>query len=187
MQYYAAPLCAILKGTDTVSNMWEPPHCPRRKWKSCTREFIHIKTTKVSVQARATWILLKSPNLTRPTLSLLGFFFPQSIITILLALSKMSSTTLTLGPQPTVPYSQCTLDLCPVELAQIPYAPTLAGNSLYLAIFSAALATNLVLGVWYRTWGYLVGMALGCLLEILGYVGRLKMHFNPFPEDPFLL
>ena len=75
MQYYAAPLCAILKGADTVSSMWEPPHCPRRKWKSCTREFIHIKTTKVSVQARATWILLKSPNLTRPTLSLLGFFF----------------------------------------------------------------------------------------------------------------
>jgi hypothetical protein len=99
----------------------------------------------------------------------------------------MSSTTSAQGPLITVPYSQCTLDLCPIEAAQIPYAPNLAGNVLYLSIFSAALLANLVLGIWYRTWGYLVVMTFGCVLEVLGYVGRVQMHFNPFPEDSFLL
>jgi hypothetical protein len=71
--------------------------------------------------------------------------------------------------------------------AQLPYAPNLAGNILFLAIFSFCLLFNLLVGLWFRTWGYLVAMALGCVLEILGYVGRVMMHYNPFPQNPFLL
>jgi hypothetical protein len=99
----------------------------------------------------------------------------------------MSSTSSAVIPQITVPYSECTLATCPVQLAQMPYAPNLAGNALYLGIFALCLATNIGLGIWYRTWGYLGTMVFGCILEILGYVGRIKMHYNPFPEDPFLL
>ena len=91
------------------------------------------------------------------------------------------------SPMITIPYSQCNLETCPVELAQMPYAPNLAGNALYLAVFALGLVSNVGLGIWYRTWGYLVAMVFGCVLEILGYVGRIQMHFNPFPEDPFLL
>lgn len=36
------------------------------------------------------------------------------------------------------------------------------------------------------TQGYLVGMAGGLALEIIGYAGRVQLHFNPFPFDPFL-
>jgi hypothetical protein len=90
-------------------------------------------------------------------------------------------------PVPTVPYDQCTLQLCPIVDAQITYAPNLAGNVLYLSIFSFCLVCNLILGLWYRTWGYLVAMILGCTLEILGYVGRIQMHYNPFPQGPFFL
>jgi len=96
-------------------------------------------------------------------------------------------TTTAAPPQITIPYSECTLSLCPIEAAQLPYAPNLAGNTIYLAVFSAALLANVVLGIRYRTWGYLVGMTLGCILEVLGYVGRVMMHYNPFPENPFLL
>ncbi|KAK3389366.1 putative RTA1 domain protein [Podospora didyma] len=99
----------------------------------------------------------------------------------------MSATASAHAPLITVPYSECNLQLCPIEAAQIPYAPNLAGNVLYLTIFSVALLVNIVLGIWCRTWGYLVSMSFGCILEILGYVGRVQMHFNPFPEDPFLL
>jgi hypothetical protein len=99
----------------------------------------------------------------------------------------MSATTTAHGPIITVPYDECTLQLCPIEAAQITYDPNLAGNVLYLSIFSAALVVNIVLGLWYRTWGYLIGMLLGCVLEVLGYVGRVQMHFNPFPQDPFFL
>ncbi|KAH8883783.1 putative RTA1 domain protein [Thozetella sp. PMI_491] len=99
----------------------------------------------------------------------------------------MSSTATAEGPRITVPYSQCTLELCPIEAAQLPYAPNLAGNVLYLGIFGTCLVGNLALGLWFRTWGYLVAMSLGTLLEVLGYVGRVQMHYNPFPQDPFFL
>lgn len=29
-------------------------------------------------------------------------------------------------------------------------------------------------------------MSLGLALEIIGYAGRIQLHFNPFPFDPFL-
>jgi hypothetical protein len=99
----------------------------------------------------------------------------------------MSATASSVLPMITIPYNQCTLDTCPVAAAQLPYAPNLAGNALFLSIFCISLLANLVLGIWCRTWGYLVAMVLGCVLEVLGYVGRVQMHYNPFPEDPFLL
>ena len=99
----------------------------------------------------------------------------------------MSTTTSAAGPQLTIPYDECTLKTCSVQLAQLPYAPDLTGNVVYLAIFSFCLAANIGLGFWRKTWGYLGTMIFGCVLEILGYTGRIKMHYNPFPEDPFLL
>ncbi|KAF9641294.1 hypothetical protein BFW01_g654 [Lasiodiplodia theobromae] len=80
----------------------------------------------------------------------------------------------------------CTLDLCPIELANFTYVPTLAGNATYLAIFAALLPFQLFFGIRYRTWGFLIGMFGGLVLEIIGYVGRVQLHFNPFPFDPFL-
>jgi len=86
-----------------------------------------------------------------------------------------------------VPIEQCTLALCPVEYARIPYVPNLPGNVLYLSIFAISLLANLVLGIRHRTWGYMVSMVCGCLLEVMGYLGRVQMHYNPFLEDPFLM
>jgi len=97
----------------------------------------------------------------------------------------MSTTTSSAAPILTVPYDDCTLELCPIIAAQLPYDPNLAGNVLYLSIFSACLVINAVLGVWFRTWSYMIAMLLGCFLEVLGYIGRIQMHYNPFPQGPF--
>lgn len=99
----------------------------------------------------------------------------------------MSSTSSAQYPAPTVPYDDCNLSNCPIADSQLTYDPNLAGNAFFLAVFSFCLVCNLLLGVWYRTWGYLAAMLLGCLSEIIGYVGRLQMHFNPFPRNPFLM
>lgn len=99
----------------------------------------------------------------------------------------MSSTTTSSVPQITVPYSDCTLQNCPIQDAQLPYDPSLVGNAIYLAIFSFCCLFNILLGLWYRTWSYFVAMVLGCLLEVLGYVGRVQMSANPFPSGPFFL
>ncbi|KAJ5779812.1 hypothetical protein N7457_007532 [Penicillium paradoxum] len=86
----------------------------------------------------------------------------------------------------TDPSDYCTLDICPITEAYVYYVPSLAGNAFYAAIFALMLAAQLVLGIRYRTWGYLAGLFGGLVLEIIGYAGRIQMHFNPFRFDPFL-
>ncbi|KAF2813054.1 putative RTA1 domain protein [Mytilinidion resinicola] len=80
----------------------------------------------------------------------------------------------------------CTLDTCPMYLANFTYVPSLAGNVLYAVIFGIILIAQIYLGIRKRTWGYLAGMFGGLLLEIIGYAGRIQLHFNPFPFNPFL-
>ena len=81
----------------------------------------------------------------------------------------------------------CTLQTCSLDYARIEYIPSLAGNVTYLCFFAVILVAQLGLGFRYRTWGFLAGMFCGLVLEILGYVGRVQMHYNPFTFNPFLL
>ncbi|KAB8337086.1 hypothetical protein FH972_021390 [Carpinus fangiana] len=80
----------------------------------------------------------------------------------------------------------CNLSICPLDFAHFTYIPTLAGNVVYLAIFALLLTPQVFLGIRGKTWGYMVGMVCGLILEIIGYAGRVQMHFNPFPSAPFL-
>ncbi|OQE17698.1 hypothetical protein PENFLA_c023G07224 [Penicillium flavigenum] len=86
----------------------------------------------------------------------------------------------------TDPSDYCTLDICPLSEAYVEYVPSLAGNAFYLGIFAVLLVAQVVLGIRYRTWGYLAGLFGGLVLEIIGYAGRLQMHYNPFRFDPYL-
>jgi hypothetical protein len=86
-----------------------------------------------------------------------------------------------------IPPQQCTLSTCTLEEAEILYIPSLAGNAFFLAIFLIILLIHIGFGIHYRTWGVLIGMFCGLLLEILGYVGRVQMHYNPFKFNPFTM
>lgn len=81
----------------------------------------------------------------------------------------------------------CTLDTCPLDLANIDYVPSLAGNLIFIAVFGLVLIAQLGIGIRYKTWSYLIAMTGGLLLEIIGYVARVQMHYNPFKSDPFLM
>jgi len=81
----------------------------------------------------------------------------------------------------------CTLQTCPLSCAQVTYKPSLAGNALYIAIFCLLLIVHVILGIKYKTWGFLVGMILGLVLEVIGYGGRIILHNNPFKFGAFLL
>ncbi|SMQ50064.1 unnamed protein product [Zymoseptoria tritici ST99CH_3D7] len=85
------------------------------------------------------------------------------------------------------PFDDCKIGTCPMSEANFTYIPDLAGNVAYLTIFAVILVPQLYFGIRYKTWGYFVGMVGGIVLEIIGYVGRVQLHFNPFPFDPFLL
>ena len=81
----------------------------------------------------------------------------------------------------------CTVDTCPLECAEVHFLPTLAGNGIYAGIFGLILIAQLGLGIRYKTWGFMVGMALGLVLEVVGYIGRIMLHNNPFDFNGFIM
>lgn len=83
-------------------------------------------------------------------------------------------------------YTPCTLQTCPISDAPIPYQPNLGANAFFLSIFAIALVVQLSLGIFYRTWSYLIGIGGGLVLEIAGYAGRIQLHTNPFVFNSFV-
>jgi hypothetical protein len=81
----------------------------------------------------------------------------------------------------------CTLQTCPIELAYLLYDPNLARDVLFLAIFALLLPLQLLLGYLTRTTGITLAMFISLSLQIIGYVGRVQVHFNPFLEENFLM
>jgi hypothetical protein len=88
--------------------------------------------------------------------------------------------------QPNYHPAICTLQTCPLIYAYLMYDPSLAGNALFLAIFSFLLPIQLLLGLHYRTSGVTIAIFIGLALEIIGYAGRIEMHLNPFLKSNFL-
>ena len=60
----------------------------------------------------------------------------------------------------------CTLATCCREQGFVQYEPGLASTVVYLAIFALFGMIQLGLGIWGRTWGFMVGMVCGLLLEL---------------------
>ncbi|KAA8565409.1 hypothetical protein MFRU_071g00040 [Monilinia fructicola] len=81
----------------------------------------------------------------------------------------------------------CTLDTCDLSLASFEYLPTVAGNTIYAVIFGILLFAQLGLGIKFKTWGYMVAVIFGLILEIVGYIGRILLHYSPFDDNNFLM
>ena len=87
-----------------------------------------------------------------------------------------------------IPTIDCTLSTCNILVdAYIQYQPSYGANGFFLALFIILLVAQVFLGIRYRTWGFLVGMFAGLVLECIGYGGRIKLHQNPFIEQNFLM
>jgi len=84
-------------------------------------------------------------------------------------------------------FADCTsvTPACPVEATTYGYYPTLWANVLFCAIFGLLCIAQVVLGLWSRIRGYSIAVACGCLLECVGYGGRLIMHNNPWTTPGF--
>jgi hypothetical protein len=119
-------------------------------------------------------------------------FIYQSIysITHSTRMANLSSLSLSIhdhAPNFTIPTEECTLTTCSIIQAQLTYDPNLGGNLFFTVLFAFLLALHLLLGCYYRTWTYSIGTVFGLALEICGYVGRVKMHSNPFIQSPFFM
>ncbi|KAF6235299.1 hypothetical protein HO173_006494 [Letharia columbiana] len=67
------------------------------------------------------------------------------------------------------------------------YFPSLPANAFFLALFIILLITQLYLGIKYKTWTFTFALSCGCLVEAVGYVGRLILHHNPFANSGFIM
>lgn len=74
---------------------------------------------------------------------------------------------------------------CPIEAQLYGYAPNLAINIFFLAFFSLGTMFHLFAGIYYRTWSFMIALALGCLCEAVGYIGRVMMHYNVWDDSGF--
>lgn len=90
---------------------------------------------------------------------------------------------------PGFPIESCTLSnsSCSLLNAQVEYQPNLGGNAFFISVFGLAILFQILFGVWFRTWGFMVGLFCGLVLEIVGYAARVQMHFNPFTKGPFVM
>jgi len=85
------------------------------------------------------------------------------------------------------PDTNCTLELCPVEWSILGYEPSLAANGAFIALFAIAMVFHIIEGIWWRQWWFMICMVLGCLDEMMGYVGRMILNGNPFSFAGFLM
>ncbi|VUC31846.1 unnamed protein product, partial [Clonostachys rosea] len=88
---------------------------------------------------------------------------------------------------PLLSIANCTVETCPLSCAQVEYLPTVAGNATYATAFGLLLIVQLGLGIKYKIWGFMVGMTSGLVIEIVGYVGRIMLHNNPFDFNNFIM
>lgn len=83
--------------------------------------------------------------------------------------------------------SPCTLDNCKVEWSLLGYRPDLAANIAFIALFGVIGLAHAYLGFRWKAWGFMAGMLMGCLSEVIGYVGRVMMYNNPFSFNAFMI
>lgn len=83
--------------------------------------------------------------------------------------------------------ANCTLSACPIDTTVYGYRPTLAGSGVAIALYTIAILINIFLGVRHKTWGFMAAMILGCVDEILGYVGRILYNQNPWGQTGFIM
>jgi hypothetical protein len=83
--------------------------------------------------------------------------------------------------------ANCTLAACPVEITVYGYRPNFASSIAVIVLYAICILAQVGLGIRYRSWGFMTAMVLGCIDEILGYVGRIMMYENPWNHNGFIM
>jgi hypothetical protein len=81
----------------------------------------------------------------------------------------------------------CTLDTCCLAQSSFLYRPNYGANLFFTVFFAVFILPQVGLGIWYRTWGFAISMAMGLILETVGYAARIMLHNNPFSANGFLM
>ncbi|KAI0376801.1 RTA1 like protein [Hypomontagnella monticulosa] len=81
---------------------------------------------------------------------------------------------------------QCTLDSCPESFAVYGYRPNLGINVFFAVVFSFIAIWTTAIAIWKRRWiSYSVVIAVGAILELVGYISRDLGWADPFDVNYF--
>lgn len=81
----------------------------------------------------------------------------------------------------------CTVETCCLAQSYFLYRPDYSGNLFFVIFFLVCIFPQVALGIRFKTWGYMVGMFLGLVLEAIGYCSRIGLHQDPFSQGSFML
>ncbi|KAK3367758.1 RTA1 like protein [Podospora didyma] len=97
----------------------------------------------------------------------------------------MTTTTPPAGFRPS--YETCfeVTQLCSVKYTTLGYYPNQGANIFMTLGFGVAALSTIFFGVWKKTWGYSIAVAAGCILECVGYAGRVQLSSNPWNANAF--
>ncbi|KAJ5231912.1 uncharacterized protein N7469_006500 [Penicillium citrinum] len=86
-------------------------------------------------------------------------------------------------------YAECfeVSEYCPVEATTYGYYPNFGGNVFFTVFFGVLGICQLGLGVYFRTWTFMIALGIGALMEMAGYIGRVLMNDNPWSAPAFKL
>lgn len=85
------------------------------------------------------------------------------------------------------PDANCTVELCGLEHTIYGYRPSLAANIALPVVFGLIGLAHVFVGIRWRSFGFMTGMLLGCVAEIIGYVGRILLNHNPYSFVAFMI
>lgn len=77
--------------------------------------------------------------------------------------------------------------LCPVQATTYGYYPNFGGNVFFAVFFGVLGISQLGLGIYFRTWTFMIALGIGALMEMAGYIGRVLMNDNPWSAPAFKL
>lgn len=70
----------------------------------------------------------------------------------------------------------------------INFVPLLAPNAIFLAIFCILLLLHSILAVlFWRFYGYAIGMVGGLLLEFVGYIAKVQLSHNQSNKNAYIM
>lgn len=76
---------------------------------------------------------------------------------------------------------------CFVYRSIFKYRPSLAANSLFIALFGISGAIHGFQGFKHRQWLFAGLMVIGCMCEMIGYGGRITMYNDPWSFQGFIM
>jgi len=74
---------------------------------------------------------------------------------------------------------------CPLDATTYGYVPNLAAAVAFLTIFAVCCVLQIILGIRYKTYPYMIAAVIGMFGEAVGYGGRVLMHGNAWSTPGF--